>query len=184
MINDILNLVTTRLNTEISGIKYIDQDWGQLDYYNDSPPVAWPCVLIELQGGNWRDQAKKVQDAVLSISLTVADIRDSNTSFKSPTAQKERANQIWVLLENIHKALHGWKPQLVEGSTTVYGTLSRVSNRKLKRDDGIRQFEIIYSFGCVDSSALEPIYNIADPVVSQEQFNIDPPGFEVVPEMA
>ena len=32
----------------IEGLKYVDEDWGQLDYYSPNFPVQWPCVLIRI----------------------------------------------------------------------------------------------------------------------------------------
>ena len=170
MINDILKLIMERLTEKEPNIRYMDEDWGQLDYYNDNPPVLWPALLLELQGANWLNQSQKVQDAPLMIALTVADIKTTNTSMRAPATQKANAAAIWIVLENIHKALHGWKPL-----RSHFGALSRVSTRRVKRDDGIRQFEVVYSCHCIDDSAENQLYNIADPEVADAQFGTIPP---------
>jgi hypothetical protein len=178
MINDILKLIMERLTEKEPNIRYMDEDWGQLDYYNDNPPVRWPALLLELQGANWLNQSQKVQDAPLMIALTVADIKTANTSWKAPATQKASAAAIWIVLENIHKALHGWKP-----AHRQFGALSRVSTRRVKRDDGIRQFEVIYSCLCIDDSAMREVYNIADPVIAEEMFDTVPPEAEINVEL-
>lgn len=171
MINDILTAITERLSEKEPHLKYIDEDWGQLDYYQENPPVKFPCVLLELQQANWRNQSQKVQDGVLSISIRVADIRLSNTSLRAPAVQKDRAAAIWLILQNIHTALHGWRP----GRFPEFGVLTRVSSRRVKRDDGIREFEVVYTTQCSDSSAVTRYYNAADPDVASQQFNADTP---------
>ena len=30
-------------------IAYLAEDWGQLDFYNERPPVNFPCVLMILE---------------------------------------------------------------------------------------------------------------------------------------
>lgn len=172
MINDILTLIQQRLAEKEPNIRYMDEDWGQLDYYNDNPPVRWPALLLDLQSASWINQSQKVQDAPLMIALTVADVKTTNTSLMAPANQKDSAAAIWVVLENIHKALHGWQPI---HRRSQFGTLSRVSTRRVKRDDGIRQFEVVYSCFCVDDSAADQLYNIADPEVAEAQFGITPP---------
>lgn len=180
MINHILTAIMARVAELVPAVKYIDEDWGQLDYYNDNPPVRWPAVLMELQQTSWQNQGQKVQDGVMSIALTVADVKIANNSLNAPVTQKEKAAEIWLVIENIHKALHGWRAST--GSATAsqhFGTLSRVSTRRIKRDDGIRQFEVIYSCLCTDASAQEAIYNIADEAVAEAQFNTVPPELKV-----
>jgi hypothetical protein len=171
MINDILTAIMARLDATEPNLKYMDEDWGQLDFYQDAPPVKFPCVLLELQGAQWRNQGRLVQDGEVSISIRVADMKLSNTSLRAPANQKAKAAAIWVILENIHKALHGWRP--VEFPD--FGTLARLSSRRVKRDDGIREFEVVYSCQATDSSAAVKTFNIASPDVAYNQFGSVPP---------
>src|SRR5574343_1055189 len=101
MIHDVLTAIALKLSS-ISTIKYIDEDWGQLDYYNDNPPVKFPCVLLEIQQIPWQNELNLVQNGIMNISLTVADIKLSNTSFGAPTQQKTNAASIFTTLEDIH----------------------------------------------------------------------------------
>jgi len=151
MINQVLTEVSKRLSNQVETIKYIDEDWGQLDFYSEQPPVKFPCVLIDLQQASWRNQGVLVQDGTLMINIRVSDLKLSNTNMKAPESQKNKAASIWVLLESIHKALHGWRP----ADQPTIGVLTRISTRKVKRDDGIREFEVVYSTVCTDSSAVK-----------------------------
>lgn len=33
---------------EVPQVKYVDEDYGQIDDFNERPPVAFPCALISL----------------------------------------------------------------------------------------------------------------------------------------
>ena len=164
MINDILTAIISRLAEKEPNLKYMDEDWGQLDYYQESPPVKFPCALLELQQANWINQSQKLQDGVLSISIRIADIKLSNTSYRAPAGQKTSAAAIWLILENIHKALHGWRPQ----DNPSFGALTRISSRKVKRDDGIREFEVVYNTLCLDASPVNQQYHAAVPVIATD----------------
>lgn len=150
MINDILTAIAGRLGTEVQELKYIDEDWGQLDDFSDNPPVKFPCAIIEMQQAQWRNQGNKLQDGSINISVRVADQRLSNTNLKAPAQQKINAAAIWTIQEKIYKALHTWRPVLYPD----FSSLTRVSSRKLKRDDGIREFEMIFTTVYVDRSAV------------------------------
>lgn len=164
MINDILTAIHIRIALMEPNLKYMDEDWGQLDYYQENPPVKFPCMLLELQQATWKNQSQKVQDGEILISIRVADLKLSNTNPKAPAGQQAKAAAIWLILENIHKALHGWRPI----AYPEFGALTRVSSRKVKRDDGIREFELVYSTLCSDDSAMNQEYHLADPVITIE----------------
>ena len=157
MINDILTAIQERLTSEVPALKYLAEDWGQLDYYAENPPVKFPCGLLELQQAQWQNQGQKVQDGVLNISLRVADLMTQNPSYRASAAQKLREGEIWMVLANIHKALHGWRPQTLP----EFGALTRTSTRKVKRDDGIREFEVVYACLCSDADAMDELYHSA-----------------------
>jgi hypothetical protein len=161
MINDILTAIMERLAEKEPNLKYLDEDYGQLSYYQENVPVKFPCALLELQQTSWKNQSQKAQDGVLNISIRVADLKLSNTNYKAPTTQKTKAAAIWIVIENIHKALHGWRPL----ANPEFGTLTRISTSRVKRDDGIREFELVYSSLCTDASAINQQFGTADDMI-------------------
>ena len=136
----------TRLAT-VAAIRYIDEDWGQLDYYSPNQPVKWPCVIIDINQAAWGNQGEHVQIGLAQISIRVADMKLSNTNAKAPSSQQTAAASIFDLLTSIHAALHGWT------ADSASGPLTRTLTRKVNRDDGIREFEMIYSVQLFDDSA-------------------------------
>ncbi len=144
IIEAIINGVQEKIKT-IPGIKYVDEDWGQLDYYSPNPPVQWPCVLIDVTEANFNDigvniqkEPKNRQTAQISVSLTIANLKLTNSSGKAPKTQQAAARSIHGLINQVHKKIHG--KQAYEGS----GTLIRKSLRRVKRDDGIQEYNVIY----------------------------------------
>ncbi|MBS7234057.1 hypothetical protein KHA90_23925 [Flavobacterium psychroterrae] len=131
---------------EVPGIAYIDEDWGQLDDYSPNPPVKWPCCLIDITNIDFSDIGRdnksipqNRQEGTGSIVLTFANLKLTNTSFNAPQAQKDDARAIHELIELAHGKIHGFAP--VMGS----GRLMRKSFKRVKRDDGIQQYQVVYT---------------------------------------
>ena len=132
--------------SEIAELKYIDENWGQLDYYSPNMPVQFPCALIDVQQVQFtnlgRDMSKKpVQRQIgqVVLKITIADIRLTNSSMQAPKAQKEQVWAIWDIIEKIHRQLHG-----VSLLPNV-SPLIRSSQRRTLRDDGVQEYEVYYS---------------------------------------
>ncbi len=171
MITELLTAIADRLAATEPNLKYIDEDWGQLDYYQESPPVKFPACLLEWQQTSWNNQGRYVQDGVINLSVRVADMPLSGTGLRGSEAQKVKAMALWLILGNIYTALSGWRP-----AESIYGPLSRVSTRRIKRDDGIREFEMVFTCAVTDRTAQTQYYNIADPAVAAAQFHTVPPA--------
>lgn len=134
--------------SSIPELKYIDEDWGQLDDYTPNPPGQFPLALIDIGSLQYSDISKdrstipvNRQMATGTIVLSIANVKLTNTSFKAPKTQKEQAWSIWNIVEDVHKKLHGVH---VEGSA---GAMMRTNMRKVKRDDGIQEYEVTYTIG-------------------------------------
>lgn len=132
----------------IPALKYIDEDWGQLDDYSPNPPTQFPLVLIDIGSLQYSDISKdrslipvNRQMATGTIVLSIANLKLTNTSARTPQSQKDAAWSIWDIVEEVHKKLHG---KSVEGSA---GAMMRANMRKVKRDDGIQEYEVTYTIG-------------------------------------
>lgn len=124
----------------------MDEDWGQLDYYGNTIPVKWPCVLINFNNGNFTNISRNNnllspnrQQGLSSIEIVVANLKTTNTSFNAPKTQKWHGFEIWEILQEVHNHLHGFRPS--ERS----GVLSRTNYNRVRRDDGVQEIRINYS---------------------------------------
>lgn len=132
---------------DIPGLKYVDEDWGQLDYYSPNFPVQWPCVLIDVSavdfsniGRDFKKQPVQRQMASGVVSFKIANLKLTNTSAKAPQNQKNKGWSIFELIEELHKAVQGFCP--IEDT----GQLIRTQLRRQVRDDGVQQYMVTYAF--------------------------------------
>lgn len=112
--NNLITAIQNKLEKD-NIFQYIDYDWGQLSF--DQPSVKFPCCLIDVPNGEFSNMGKdfsksKVtrQNAQLTIKITVADLRLTNTSSKAHTKQKAEHWKILDLTQNVKTSLHGWAP--------------------------------------------------------------------------
>lgn len=131
----------------ISNLNYVDEDWGQLDYYSANHPVKWPCCLIDINSVNYSnigiDRTKLPINRQLgeaTVKITLANLKLTNTSSSAPQVQKDKAWLIWDILEKVHQKLHGFSP------SPNCSKLIRTSMQRTLRDDGIQVYEIVYTF--------------------------------------
>ncbi len=143
----LLNSIIKRID---SGqlVKYIDADWGQIDFYNPNAPVQFPAVLVDITNVQFSDigMSKNAipenrQQASGQISIRIADYKLGNTSARAPQWQKDNVYKIWDIMDGLHKLLHGWRP--LDNS----GKLIRASLQRIKRNDGMQEYVVTYSFG-------------------------------------
>lgn len=132
----------------IPELKYIDEDWGQLDDYSPNPPTQFPLALIDIGSLQYSDIGKdrtatpqNCQMATGTIVISIANLKLTNTSARAPLTQKNQAWSIWDIVESVHIKLHG---VIIGGSA---GAMMRTAMRKVKRDDGIQEYEVTYTIG-------------------------------------
>ena len=132
---ELLNQIMQRLAL-VAALKYIDEDWGQLEY--GSKPVQWPCALINYGDAEWSNLSMKKQMGLATITVTIAAQKFGNTSLNAPAQQKESAFSILDIINEVHLVIHGWKPEAANSS------MYRKSSQRVVRDDGIQEHVIRY----------------------------------------
>lgn len=146
---EILLAILARLASEAATLKYVSADWGQLDYYDTpTPPVQWPCAVVDVLAAQYSNTGELGQLANYTLQVRIADLPLTNSSMQAPTDQREQALSWWSLLEQVHTALHGYIP--AEDCTA----LVRSSGRRLRRDDGVMMWEVLFTFSQTDLSAM------------------------------
>lgn len=146
----ILDTIKNKID-QIPGLKYVDDDWGQLDFYSPNFPVKWPCVLVDLGQIGFSDIGRDLTQTPINrqqgdalIVIRFANLRLSNSSTKSPRTQRDKRLEVFDLIQDIHENLQGFEPD------ERCGPLIRESMRRVTRDDGVQEYEIIYSAGLSD----------------------------------
>lgn len=157
----IVQNIQDRLVQQVPALKYVDQDWGQMDFWREHP-VKYPCALIDVQSAAYTNQGGLIQQGVATVVIRLFDLKLSNSSQKAPDNQKENAKKIWQLIEDVNKALHG-QTFLQAG----YGLPMREQMRRTKREDGCYQTELYYTIQFTDTSCVpELITTPAQPLIT------------------
>jgi len=156
----IIQDIQNRLMQKVSALKYVDQDWGQMDFWREHP-VKYPCALIDIQSAQYTNDGNFIQRGTVIVVIRLFDLKLSNSSNGAPNNQKENAKKIWQLIEDVNKAVHG-QNFLQEG----YGLPVREQMRRTKREDGCYQTELYYSIQFTDTTC-EPDLTDVNPVTPQ-----------------
>jgi|WetSurMetagenome_2_1015567.scaffolds.fasta_scaffold14226_3 hypothetical protein len=138
--------VKNRLSSS-SSLKHIDTDWGQLDLL--TPPVSYPCALVDIVQGQFEDESEGFQIGILTLSVKIADVTLSPGSKSASLSQKDKALSIIDSISEVNWLLHGWS------GSDHYGPLTRVSIMKNARQDGIREYVVSYKVQITDDSGIE-----------------------------
>lgn len=146
------------IQANVTVIKYIDQDLGQLKS-SARPPVAWPCVLIDFEDFNFENLSENVQTAKGVITLRLGFPPYSNSSQATPSQYIRQAISYYDLEWTLHKALQGWSPG------DDYGHLTRISATTQKRTDSYRVRELRYAIAFEDYST-KPTQQYATPALA------------------
>jgi hypothetical protein len=147
----IASLVDNTGDTPQPLIRHIDQDFGQLEDLGPDkrPPVAWPCVLIDIDDITWKSMSNNGQSGVGNEILRLGFTPHDNSNQVTPIMYKQKALRYYDIEYALHLALQGWCP---DPTTDIFGSLDRVTARTEKREDFLRVREIIYSLGFDDYS--------------------------------
>lgn len=148
MIENAITAIQTRL-LELcpEHIAYLAEDWGQIDFYNERPPVNFPCVLLDIAEAEFADLSRKVQHVEAVLTVRIAHFDPVNVSAQAP--DRDKAFRIFGLLRTIYASLQGFAGEGFSG-------LTRTSLRRIKRDDAIREYAMEFRLAGTDSSAHRP----------------------------
>lgn len=146
----------------IRELRYVGEDWGQLNF--EQPPVDFPCALIDLGGAQFSSAGRNTQQVEAIVNITIADLRFNGITPNLPDREKERAFEIFDLIDKVNGLLHG------HGGET-FSRLCRVSLKKMLREDAVREFVMSYKFGYTDDSAMPVLTKIQNipPLIAVER---------------
>lgn len=132
--------IQTRLADQVSALRYIDKNWGQLNI--PQPPVQWPCCLIDLDSVDYSQTSSLDRLAEASINLTVADHHTVRSSAKAPS--KSDAYDILDVLTAISESLEGFR---VPGTTQA---LTRTHLAKAYSDQSYDVYTLTFTTAWVE----------------------------------
>lgn len=139
----IFEAITQRLDT-IPGIKWVDEDKGQMNF--ERPPVLFPAALVDIQLQKADDLNTKIQTCQALVTIRLAFDFTGSTNTKAPASAREKSLAYYDLVEEVHKALQGW-------GTQEFNPLSRRQLIQEKRPDGYKVVAMPFSTYYRDVSA-------------------------------
>lgn len=145
----IIESIQAQLSAHVPALQYVDMDWGQMDFFGESPPVKYPCALIDVTSANYSNTGQLCQQGEATIVIHLYDLRLSNTSFRAPQNQKITADKLWQIIEDVNKALHG-QNFLPHG----YGLPIRQAMQQNKREGGYCSADLYYTVQFTDNTCL------------------------------
>ncbi len=130
----ILTTITEALQ-DISQLKYIDRNWGQLDDYGSYPPAQWPAALVDIAEVRYSQGLRGTQLANATVEVTLAWQRMNNTSAQVASATKQEVYDMMDLIDAVSEVLHGY-------GTADMQPLQRIYLRKVRVNKGLEVYEL------------------------------------------
>jgi hypothetical protein len=135
-----------RIHNNLEAIVYTDQDLGQLKA-PARPPVAFPCVLIDLELFHFQNLSGNAQTATGTVVIKLVHAPYSPSAQNTPEPALTRALTYYETEWNLHLCLQGWS------AGAAFGSLNRTSAATLPNKDKLRIRELRYALSFDDFSA-------------------------------
>lgn len=130
----IYEAILSRLS-EITALKWIDLDKGQLELYETRPPVSFPCALIGMQITRTHKISHLRQRCDLMVTIRLSFDFNGNTSQITPVAARKQNLQYFSLADEVFNKLHGWGQK-------AFNEMERQALREERRPDGLKVISI------------------------------------------
>lgn len=146
----LLQKLQTQITTQVPAIKWVDQDLGQLEYYDQRPAVSWPCVLIDFGNTNYDEMQGNVQLGNAQFTLRLGFPSFSPSQAGAPDSVKEQALQYYELEQLLYQAIQGYNADgLMQPCTRISAQTER------REGDNFRVRVIVFNTIFMDDSAAE-----------------------------
>ena len=158
------------LETAVPELKYINQDLGQLENYSmDSPAVAWPCCLLDLNDTQYADLFNGVQEAnPCTVTVRLGHNPFSATSNLQPEAVRIKGLFIYELEQKVYQALQGWT---ADGLCSPLTRIRKVTERR--EEDAFRVRVLIFTTAFEDDGAKKESYKLTLPIELHPEIILD-----------
>lgn len=134
----ILSAVMQRLQEQVPELQYIAEDWGQLDYYEDVPPVKFPCALVSVSSIDFEGETLDIRHATLTLLIRVADAPSASGTMAAPNSYRNRAFAIFDLMDAIGGSLYGFC------GDDEFNEIEQKKITHYNREDAIREYAMLF----------------------------------------
>jgi hypothetical protein len=152
--------ISNRLKERVPELKWIDQDFGQLERYKYRAPVSFPAALIDFAQATYEEvsQLEQITDLVITVRLAFAPWSQSYQD--APLDVKEKALEFYKIEQKVYAALHGWSPLPpaawggTENYTQPFRRMSAASEQREGDEEGLRVRVVTFTTQINDELAL------------------------------
>lgn len=153
--NSIFSLILTKLQTKLAidvpEIRYINMDLGQLDFYDQRPPVSFPALLADFETPYIPRQQQR-QWGTITMKLRLAFAPYSSTDNLVPDAVKTKGLTYFEIENNLYRSIQDWN---ADGLLNVQA-FERSSAVSEKRPDPFRVRQVNFIGQYEDNGELIP----------------------------
>lgn len=154
--------LSNHIQASVPEVKWIDQDFGQLEQFEHRPPVNFPCVLIDFPMAAYSGLSGLAQMAEITVQLRIGFAPFSQSSTRAPEKVREEAVKYYEIEQKIFEAVQGWQTDFCQPLIRINaGTEQRLSANDLADSIGLRVRVINFSTQFEDQSNT-PVYNKAE----------------------
>lgn len=132
------------LENQVPEVRWIDADEGQLNASNQRPPVAFPCVLVDMTYPQTEALNQGSEKIRVQFNLRVAFEGYGQTSSAAPGHVREKALERLDVLEKIHKTVQWWN------CDRQINPLRRQRVTTERRQDGLKVYNMTYESAFID----------------------------------
>jgi len=146
--------LSTFLKAEVPELRWIDQDFGQLEVFEYRPDVAFPCVLIDFPQAQFSNLSELSQlgDILISVRLGFAPFAQSHHG--APLNVREKALEYYTLEQKVYEKVQGWHNDHCQPlNRTNSQTEQRVSASGSQDASGLRVRVLLFTTSFEDHSA-------------------------------
>lgn len=146
------NTILERIKAQITEIKFIDFEMGQLESLsqNERPAVVFPCALIDIDYPNCenKDEDETIQMVTARVSIKMAFEVQPQTDSLAATLKRTAGLAFLDTVEKVYKNFQGY-------STNDFESFTRKSQSPDKRFDGsgIKVYDLVFETSFLDTSA-------------------------------
>lgn len=132
------------LEAQVPEVRWVDADEGQLNSSGHRPPVAFPCVLIDMSYPLTEALGQGSEKIRVQFNLRVAFEGYGQTSSAAPEPVREKALERLDVLEKIHKTVQWW---------TCDHQINPMRRQRVtteRRQDGLKVYTMTYESAFID----------------------------------
>jgi len=157
------------IKLKVPEVKWIDQDFGQLEQFEYRPAVSFPCVLIDFPMAVYSNLAERSQVAEITVQLRIGFSPFSQSNDKAPLEVREKALEYYQLEQKLFEAIHGFETEYTQPLIRINaGTEQRLSASDVADSIGLRVRVMNFSTQFEDNSNL-PVYNVTPATLDVDQ---------------